>query len=217
MLLLQQRIFDRKDYETGGMIIMIKRYKWTLFAASLMILCPIIVGIIFWDQLPDMIPTHFGSDNQVNGWTSKPVAVFGMPLFLLAMEFFCAFMVGADPKRKNINQKLMRAILWMIPILSVVTNLISYAIALGIMFVIMGNYMHKIKQNYSVGIKLPWTLNSEENWNRTHRVASWLFIMGGAIFVINGFLQSKWVLFAFLACVFLIPAGYSFYLYKKGI
>ena len=77
-------------------------------------------------------------------------------------------MVGADPKRKNINQKLMRAILWMIPILSVVTNLISYAIALGmsvdtgmvvnillgIMFVIMGNYMHKIKQNYSVGIKL---------------------------------------------------------------
>lgn len=65
MLLLQQRIFDRKDYETGGMIIMIKRYKWTLFAASLMILCPIIVGIIFWDQLPDMIPTHFGSDNQV--------------------------------------------------------------------------------------------------------------------------------------------------------
>ena len=231
MLLLQQRIFDRKDYETGGMIIMIKRYKWTLFAASLMILCPIIVGIIFWDQLPDMIPTHFGSDNQVNGWTSKPVAVFGMPLFLLAMEFFCAFMVGADPKRKNINQKLMRAILWMIPILSVVTNLISYAIALGmsvdtgmvvnillgIMFVIMGNYMHKIKQNYSVGIKLPWTLNSEENWNRTHRVASWLFIMGGAIFVINGFLQSKWVLFAFLACVFLIPAVYSFYLYKKGI
>ena len=198
MLLLQQRIFDRKDYETGGMIIMIKRYKWTLFAASLMILCPIIVG---------------------------------MPLFLLAIEFFCAFMVGADPKRKNINQKLMRAILWMIPIVSVVTNLISYATALGmsvdtgmvvnillgIMFVIMGNYMHKIKQNYSVGIKLPWTLNSEENWNRTHRVASWLFIMGGAIFVINGFLQSKWVLFAFLACVFLIPAGYSFYLYKKGI
>ena len=94
---------------------MIKRYKWTLLAASLMILCPIIIGIIFWDQLPDMIPTHFGSDNQVNGWTSKPVAVFGMPLFLLAMEFFCAFMVGADPKRKNINHKLMRAILWMIP------------------------------------------------------------------------------------------------------
>ena len=230
MLLLQQRIFDRKDYETGGMIIMIKIQMDTV-CHSLMILCPIIVGIIFWDQLRMVIPTHFGSDNQVNGWTSKPEAVFGIPLFLLAMEFFCAFMVGADPKRKNINQKLMRAILWMIPILSVVTNLISYAIALGmsvdtgmvvnillaIMFVIMGNYMHKIKQNYSVGIKLPWTLNSEENWNRTHRVASWLFIMGGAIFVINGFLQSKWVLFAFLACVFLIPAGYSFYLYKKGI
>lgn len=230
-LLSAAEAFDRKICETGGMVIMIKKYKWTLLVASLMILCPIIVGIVFWDQLPDMIPTHFGSDNQANGWSSKPVAVFGMPLFLLVMEFFCAFMVGADPKRKNINHKLMRAILWIIPILSVVTNLICYATALGIsvdtgmiiniilgiMFVILGNYMHKIKQNYSVGIKLPWTLNSEENWNRTHRVASWLFIMGGVVFVINGFLQSEWVLFAFLACVFLIPTGYSFYLYKKGI
>ena len=51
-------------------------------------------------------------------------------------------------------------------------------ILIGVMFVIMGNYMHKIKQNYSVGIKLPWTLNSEENWNRTHRLGSWLFVIG---------------------------------------
>lgn len=71
MLLLQQRIFDRKDYETGGMIIMIKKIQMDTVCCGLMILCPIIVGIIFWDQLPDMIPTHFGSDNQVNGWTKE--------------------------------------------------------------------------------------------------------------------------------------------------
>mgnify|MGYP000234840159 CR=1 FL=1 len=89
----------------------------------------------------------------------------------------------------------MRAILWMIPILSVVTNLISYAIALGmsvdtgmvvnillgIMFVIMGNYMHKIKQNYSVGIKLPWTLNSEET-EPYAQSGSWLFHYGRSYF-----------------------------------
>ena len=121
-------------------------------------------------------------------------------------------------------------ILWIIPVISIVACLSCYAVALGIsvdigmlinvmlgiMFIIMGNYMPKLKQNYSAGIKLPWTLNSEENWNRTHRMGSWMFIIGGVAFIINGFLQSEWILIAFLVAVGVIPAGYSYYLYKKG-
>lgn len=210
---------------------MFKQYKKTLIAASVLTLLPVVIGLLLWNKLPDRIPTHFGADNMANGWSSKPMAVFGLPLLLLALEYFCAFFANADPKKKNINQKLMRLILWIVPVLSVVTCLSCYVIALGVpvdigmliniligvMFVIMGNYMHKIKQNYSVGIKLPWTLNSEENWNRTHRLGSWLFVIGGAAFIINGFFQSEWVLVGFLVCVFVIPAGYSFFLYKKGI
>lgn len=219
-----------KKLKPGG-IIMLKKYKWTLIAASIITLCPMIVGLILWDKLPDMIPTHFGTDNEVNGWSSKPMAVFGMPLLLLGVEFFCVFFANADPKKKNINSKLMQAILWIIPVISMVSCLSCYAVALGItvdigmlinimmgiLFIVMGNYMYKIKQNYSVGIKLPWTLNSEENWNRTHRVGAWLFIIGGAAFIVNGFLQSQWIFIGFLVCVTLIPGVYSFILYKKGI
>lgn len=70
---------------------MLKKYKWTLLTAGFMILLPMAVGLFLWNKLPDMIPTHFGSDNEINGWSSKPMAVFGMPLIMLAMEFVCAF------------------------------------------------------------------------------------------------------------------------------
>ena len=77
--------------------------------------------------------------------------------------------------------------------------------------------MHRIKQNYTVGIKLPWTLNSEENWNRTHRMASWLFVLCGILFIINGaVLQTEWMVGAAILMA-VVPGLYSFILYKKGI
>lgn len=134
-------------------------------------------------------------------------------------------------RKRNIDEKLMRLILWIIPVLSLIVNFSCYAIALGkkvdigmitnvcvgIVFIIMGNYMHRIKQNYTVGIKLPWTLNSEENWNRTHRMASWLFVLCGILFIINGaVLQTEWMVGAAILMA-VVPGLYSFILYKKGI
>ena len=81
---------------------MFKQYKKTLIAASVLTLVPVVIGLLLWNKLPDQIPTHFGVDNAANGWSSKPMAVFGMPLLLLALEYFCAFFANADPKKKNI-------------------------------------------------------------------------------------------------------------------
>lgn len=107
----------------------------------------------------------------------------------------------------------------------------SYAIALGInvnitlttyliiglMFLVIGNYLAKTKQNYSAGIRIPWTLSSEENWNRTHRVSSRLFIFCGLAMIANGFLDSNILLFFIIAVLIVIPYAYSFFLFKKGI
>lgn len=95
---------------------------------------------------------------------------------------------------------MFQFIIWIIPAASLICCLSSYAIALGIevnigiivnimvgiLFLILGNYMHKVKQNYTVGIKIPWTLDGEENWNRTHRLASRLWSLSGVVFIING-------------------------------
>ena len=89
-------------------------------------------------------------------------------------------------------------------------------VLLGIIFVILGNYLPKAKQNYTFGYKIPWTLNSEENWNKTHRLAGWLMVIAGIILIINAFFLFEWVVMV-LAAVALAPVVYSYILYKKGI
>lgn len=208
-----------------------KKYKWTLIIGCIVTALPILVGLLLWNRLPDEIATHFGSGNVANGWSSKPFTVFGIPGIMVAVELVLFFVTAYDPKRRNIDEKLMRLLLWIIPVISLITNLSIYAIALGkkvdigmvtnvcvgVVFIIMGNYMHRVKQNYTVGIKLPWTLNSEENWNRTHRMSSWLFVLCGILFIINGVvLQTEWMIGAAIFMV-IAPGIYSFILYKKGV
>ena len=121
--------------------------------------------------------------------------------------------------------------LWMVPVVSVITCMSIYGLALGmdidigvivnimvgIMFIILGNYVHKVKQNYTVGMKLPWTLNSEENWNRTNRMTGWILILSGLLFLMNSLLLKTEIVFAVILVVILVPMIYSFILYKKGI
>ena len=119
----------------------------------------------------------------------------------------------------------------LVPVVSVITCMSIYGLALGmdidigvivnimvgVMFIILGNYVHKVKQNYTVGMKLPWTLNSEENWNRTNRMTGWILILSGLLFLMNSLLLKTEIVFAVILLVILVPMIYSFILYKKGI
>lgn len=87
----------------------------------------------------------------------------------------------------------------------------------GLLFILIGNYMPKCKQNYTTGIKVPWTLHSQENWNRTHRLAGWVWIIGGVAMIVNSFLQLEWISFLTIAALVLIPIGYSFLLFKRNL
>jgi uncharacterized membrane protein len=89
----------------------------------------------------------------------------------------------------------------------------------GLLFIVIGNYLPKSKQNYTVGIKLPWTLNNETNWNKTHRLAGYLWMIGGVLMFVNSFLKIYWthVFFSIILCMVFIPAIYSYILYKNGL
>lgn len=213
------------------MLNMMKKYKWSLLFGSLLSLSPMLIGVLLWNQLPAQIPTHFSTGNIPDGWSDKSTAVFGLPAFLFVMMWFCFLITSADPKRKNISAKLIRVLIWFMAVLSPAVVCSSYAIALGIhvnitmlvyliigvMFIVMGNYLTKVKQNYSAGIRIPWTLYSEENWNRTHRVSAWVFVLGGLAMIANAFVDSDIILFTIIVAMIAIPYGYSFFLYKKGI
>lgn len=206
-------------------------YKKTMLLTTLISLIPIVVGVVLWKQLPDTIATHFGSNNEPNGWSSKTFTVFGLPLLMLGIQWFCFFSTYNDPKRKNIDPAIFKKILWLIPVVNLLVMMATYSMALGydldigmivnlfvgIVFIIMGNYLHKVKQNYTIGIKIPWTLDSKENWNRTNRLAAWLLVLAGMAFLVNSFFQKVLFMAGVVAVTVCLPMIYSFILSKKGI
>ena len=210
---------------------MIKKNLKVLIITSIIILLPILAGIALWDQLPDPMPTHWNAAGEVDGWSSKPFAVFGLPLILLAAQWLCMLGTCADPKKNNHPQKILHLVLWIIPVLSVVMHTFVYLITLGygvrmevampiligLIFAIIGNYMPKCKQNYTIGIKIPWTLNNEENWNKTHRFAGWLWTVCGILIMLTGFFGGVWVFLPITILMVLAPVVYSYILHRRGL
>ena len=88
----------------------LKEYKMSLISGSILTISPSLAGILLWDRLPEKIATHFDQHNLANGWSSKPMAVFGIPFLLLLIHLFCVFFTANDPKRKNINRRIFTMI-----------------------------------------------------------------------------------------------------------
>ena len=208
---------------------MIKKNKVTLIITSLVTLIPILVGLLLWDKLPEQVPYHWNINGEVDSWVSKTQAVFLMPALMLALHWVCVFASTADPKSKNYHPKSIMLVLWLCPILNLVLNTMVYGTALGytisvelliplimgVMFIFIGNLLPKMRQSYTLGIKLPWTLNNEENWNKTHRLAGKIWVAGGVLIMTSALWGNFWILMVVTLALVLIPTVYSYCLYRK--
>ena len=210
----------------------IKRNWKGMLLAAVIILLPMAVGAKLWDRLPEQVATHWGFDGEPNGWTSRSFTVFGIPLVLLALHLFCLLVTESGMNSCGHNPKLKRIMYWVVPAVSLILGASVYPYALGIeipmqrmamlligvLFVIVGNYLPKCTQNYWMGIKLPWTFASEENWNATHRLAGKVFVSVGALSLICAFIPVKFIAKAMVvvliaACA--VPTGYSYWYSRK--
>ena len=205
--------------------------KKTLVLTTLLTLASMVPGILLWDRLPDTIATHFGLDGTPDGWSSKLTAVILLPLLMAGLQLLCAFGISTDPKKGNIRPKMVDLVLWIIPIAALITESSILAIAMGKnvdmrrmaflivgpVFLVMGNYMPKMQQSYTMGIKIPWTLASEDNWNRTHRMAGKLWVAGGLLLTADAFFRrmNDTALIGLILVLALAPEVYSYLLYRK--
>ena len=211
---------------------MLKKNKFKVIISSIIILLPILFGILMWNDLPDIITTHWGADGNADGFSGKVFAVFGLPFIHLVLHFVCLLFTSLDKKQKEQNQKALGMIFWILPVISLFTNGIMYRAAfgkefdlaffmpalLGVMFIFIGNYLPKVKQNRTLGIKISWALNNEENWNKTHRFGGKVWVVGGLILLLSIFLPLK-VMVSVVVCVIaasaIIPIVYSYSIYKQ--
>lgn len=208
---------------------MLKRNKGMLIVTSLVLLLPMVVGLLLWSKLPEQVPIHWNTAGEIDGWGSRAMVVFGLPLFMLAIHWACALASCTDPKHKEFSSKVIHLVLWLTPAISLVCHTFVYAAAmgyelaveiimpllLGVLFMAIGNLLPKCKRNYTVGIKLPWTLNDEENWNQTHRFAGKLWVGGGVLIAATAIFGSFWVFIAVTLIMAFVPIVYSYILYRK--
>ncbi|MDU1762940.1 MULTISPECIES: SdpI family protein [Anaerococcus] len=209
----------------------IKFKKESVISVIISILLFALVNLLFYKKMPETLPTHWGFNNKIDGYSSKFTTLITTPLLLIFLNIFSCFMLDNDPKNKDKNNFVITIGKATIPLVMLITFVISVFYGLGkkinvmviiyifvgFLLILIGNYLPKTKRNYTVGIKLPWTLNSDENWNKTHRLAGYFFILGGIFFLLTPFIGNEYLIFLTFMIIGIIPAIYSFYLYKNGV
>ena len=213
---------------------MILKNKKLLILTSLLTLLPIPVGLLLWNRFPETMAIHWGISGQPDGYASVPVAVFVPPLCMLLGHWVCILFTFLDKGDKERNKKMQSIVLWAIPVICNLSCCGIYALALGLqfspvawtmvpmglMFSAIGNYLPKTKMNKTIGIKVVWAYSSEENWNATHRFAGKIWVIGGIVMAISGFLPHLWaigVMFGAIAVLCILPVIYSWQFYKKEL
>lgn len=213
---------------------MFKKYKKQLIISTIIILLPILIGVLLWDKLPDIFTTHWDVNGQPDGWSSKTFAIFFVPVFLAAMQLLCVWITEKDNRKREQSPKIMNLIFCIMPVLSLLVNGMVYAtalgkiwdwaalmpIVLGLLFAIIGNYMPKCTRNNTIGIKVIWTLNNEENWNATHRFAGKVWVASGLLTIFTALLPTSIgypIMFVSLIGAGLVSMLYSYLYYRRQL
>jgi uncharacterized membrane protein len=195
----------------------------------LLAIIPILFLLINWRNLPDRMPIHFNMDGEPNGYGSKLVFILlplGTYFLMLALPFI-------DPRKSNyeiFSETYFKLRIVLGLFIGLINTAIIYnvlhnvekmglfvPISVFLLFTLIGNYMGTVRQNYFIGIKVPWTLNSEEVWTRTHKMAGKLWFWSGIVGVASLFVvkDPNLVMIPVLLLIIVVPVIYSYIIYQK--
>ncbi len=208
---------------------MFKQHKLLIIITSIVTLLPVAVGLAMWNILPDKIAIHFNTNGVADGYSTKEFAVFTLPLIMLGLHILVIAGISYDPKYHAIGRKPLTMAIWIVPISSLFLGAVVYMYAfgvnlsvnvivgllLGFVCVILGNYLPKCSPNYTLGIRVPWTLDNVDNWNHTHRFAGWTYTICGILTLAMSFLGLFWLYIGLLLLADLLPTLYSFIYYVR--
>ncbi|MEP7133488.1 MAG: SdpI family protein [Chloroflexota bacterium] len=209
--------------------------RTTTIIVLILIAAAAIAGLLLWNRLPEQMASHWDINDQVNGYMSKFLGVFMMPLITLGMFVLFLVIPSIDPLKANIAQfreafnlfiVLIVAFMLYIHALTLAWSLgytnfkmsTSMLPAMGLLFIFVGFMLRKAKRNFFIGIRTPWTLSSDYVWDKTHQLGAILFMASGVFAFIGGLfggMTAFWFLFVPLigSTVFLLV--YSYVLYQR--
>ena len=198
-----------------------KKNKLLLILTSLVTLIPAVVGLILWNRLPEEIATHWNILGQVDGYSSRGMAVLGFPALMLVIHWLCVVLCKRE--MKSGSKKPLIVIYWCVPAVSLLIGFLTLGTALameldakrwlsvflGGMFLVIGNILPKCPPSRRVGLKLVWTLRDPDNWFHTHRFAGVVWVIGGMGILLTSLWVSMEVVVGILLVMVVLPVGYS--------
>lgn len=192
----------------------------------------LVVAVWIFPHLPAQAPTHWDAQGNVNGWMPRFWAA-ALPVLLQAgIAVLTPLLPYISPQKFEIRPfarvygLLMLAIQGVLLVIGVAALLAGAGyhvpismiamMSAGALFMVIGNYMGKLRKNFFVGIRSPWTLASSAVWERTHRFAGWLFVAAGLAWIVAGLTQLAvgWLVAIVLAAS-LVPYVYSYFIYRR--
>jgi uncharacterized membrane protein len=224
---MRRRFLMNKNYDYKQEM----KKDWYLF---LLILVMFLSGIALYSRLPDQIPIHWNIEGEVDDYASRFWGVFMLPFTNLLVLLIFTFMPLLDPRKENYPKfsRSYRAIKAITVVFFAVLHFLVLAFALGyeldisrivvvgaaLLFIVMGNYLPKVKHNYFVGVRVPWTLASEKVWKKTHRFAGKLFVISGIIIFLSIFVSEIirfWLIMICALVTSLASMVYSYLVYRQ--
>ncbi len=188
---------------------------------------------LVFDKLPDKVPGHFDINGEVDRYDNKEILIFtgGLPLIIYLLMIF---LPKIDPKKSSYLKhkkayKITKAIAivfliivqWIMITVALGFNInvsMIIRIGVGVLFIVIGNFMGQIRQNYFFGIKTPWTLANEMVWKKTHRAGGYAFLVGGLIMIASSFTYGAMAMISLIAAIAIAafyPIIYSYIIYRK--
>lgn len=210
--------------------------KWTRKDLLMLLigLIPAIVALLNYNKLPLQMGTHFNAYNEVDGFMDRPAAIT-MLLFLgVGVPLILKISRRVDPKRENYTkfEGVYEMFRWVMSFFMLIIGmfLVMYNLGyslnvklftsplIGLLFLILGNFMGKIRFNYTFGIRTPWTMSNETVWRKTHRMAGPVWMAAGVVMIAGAFVPGNWslpLILSTVAVVVLFPTAYSYWLHRQ--
>jgi uncharacterized membrane protein len=215
----------------------INRFKWPLAV----ILLHLAAMAWFFAVLPGdaKVPTHWNIHNQIDNWTNKAGGILfgiGLNVFLFLLFYLMPWYSPWYRRNRERFEGLLPRLCLMLVIFASVLTIYALSMAkwpalgvlsinlilvlIGFLFIFLGNILPKVPKNFFIGIRTPWTLANETIWDRTHRLGGYLYVLGGLIMLIKGFVLPGNQVFQISTAVialalFLYPLLHSFIVYRR--
>jgi uncharacterized membrane protein len=204
----------------------------TLMVSALFILVALAAAVWLYPQLPAQVPVHWDLHGQINGTLPRLWGAAFPVLIILALAVLTVLLPLISPQQFEIQPfaaaygVMMLAIQGMMLAVGLAVLLAGsgYALpipaiamlAVGVLLMVLGNYMGKLRKNFFIGIRTPWTLASDAVWERTHRLAGWLFVAAGLVMVASVLIGAPiWLPLGAIAAATLLPVAYSLWIYRR--